>query len=38
MTICLIAEKPSVARDIAPIVGPNCNQDGYLEASGYLVT
>jgi len=38
MTICLIAEKPSVARDIARIVGANCKQDGYLEGSGYLVT
>ena len=38
MTTCIIAEKPSVARDIARIVGANNKQDGYLEGSGYLVT
>lgn len=38
MTICIIAEKPSVARDIARIVGANSKQDGYLEGGGYLVT
>ena len=38
MTTCIIAEKPSVARDIAHIVGANSNQDGYLEGGGYLVT
>ena len=38
MTTCIIAEKPSVARDIARIVGANSKQDGYLEGSGYLVT
>lgn len=38
MTTCIIAEKPSVARDIARIVGANTKQDGYLEGSGYLVT
>ena len=38
MTTCIIAEKPSVARDIARIVGANSKKDGYLEGSGYLVT
>jgi len=38
MTTCIIAEKPSVARDIARIVGTNSRQDGYLEGNGYLVT
>ena len=38
MTTCIIAEKPSVARDIARIVGANNKQDGYLESNGYLVT
>ena len=38
MTTCIIAEKPSVARDIARIVGANGKQDGYLEGNDYLVT
>ena len=38
MTTCIIAEKPSVARDIARIVGANSKQDGYLEGNGYFVT
>ena len=38
MITCIIAEKPSVARDIARIVGANGKQDGYLEGNGYLVT
>ena len=38
MTTCIIAEKPSVARDIARIVGANTRQDGYLEGNGYMVT
>ena len=38
MTICIIAEKPSVARDIARIVGTNTKQEGYLQGDGYLVT
>ena len=38
MTTCIIAEKPSVARDIARIVGANSKQDGYLDGCGYVVT
>ena len=38
MTTCIIAEKPSVARDIARVVGANSKQDGYMEGCGYLVT
>ena len=38
MTTCIIAEKPSVARDIARIVGANSKQEGYMEGSGYVVT
>ena len=38
MTTCIIAEKPSVARDIARIVGANSKQDGYMECNSYLVT
>ena len=38
MTTCIIAEKPSVARDIARIVGATIKQDGYLEGNGYIVT
>ena len=38
MTTCIIAEKPSVARDIARIIGANSKQDGYLEGGGYVVT
>ena len=38
MTTCIIAEKPSVARDIARIVGAKSKQEGYMEGSGYLIT
>ena len=38
MTTCIITEKPSVARDIARIVGANSKQDGYMEGCGYVVT
>ena len=38
MTTCIITEKPSVARDIARIVGANSKQDGYMECNSYLVT
>ncbi|SJZ93878.1 DNA topoisomerase-3 [Segatella oulorum] len=38
MTTCIIAEKPSVARDIARIVGAKSKQEGYMEGCGYVVT
>lgn len=38
MTTCIIAEKPSVARDIARIVGATRQQDGFIEGKDYLVT
>ncbi|OJX87365.1 MAG: DNA topoisomerase III [Paludibacter sp. 47-17] len=34
----IIAEKPSVARDIAAIVGAGNRKEGYLEGNGYAVT
>ncbi len=37
MIVC-IAEKPSVARDIARIIGANRSHDGYMEGNGYQVT
>ena len=37
MTVC-IAEKPSVARDIARIIGATASRDGYMEGNGYQVT
>ena len=33
-----IAEKPSVARDIAKVLGANKSHEGYLEGNGYQVT
>lgn len=36
--IALIAEKPSVAKDIARIIGATQRNDGYLSGNGYLVT
>lgn len=38
MTTCIIAEKPSVARDLARIVGAIKNEEGYLSGNNYLVT
>lgn len=37
MIVC-IAEKPSVARDIAQVLGATERHDGYLEGNGYCVT
>ena len=37
MIVC-IAEKPSVARDIARILGATTSKDGYMEGNGYQVT
>lgn len=34
----IIAEKPSVAREIAAIVGAKNRKDGYIEGNGYAVT
>jgi len=34
----IIAEKPSVAREIAAIVGATCKQEGYMEGNGFAVT
>lgn len=37
MKVC-IAEKPSVAREIAQVVGASSRKDGYFEGNGYAVT
>ena len=37
MKVC-IAEKPSVAREIASVLGANTKRDGYYEGNGYAVT
>ncbi|MBE6249551.1 MAG: DNA topoisomerase III [Prevotella sp.] len=37
MIVC-IAEKPSVARDIARIIGANSSHEGYMEGNGFQVT
>ncbi len=37
MIVC-IAEKPSVAKDIARIIGANASHEGYMEGNGYQVT
>ena len=37
MIVC-IAEKPSVARDIADVLGAKNKKDGYIEGNGYQVT
>ncbi len=37
MKVC-IAEKPSVAREIASVLGANTRHDGYFEGNGYIVT
>lgn len=37
MIVC-IAEKPSVAREIAEVLGAKTRKDGYLEGNGYQVT
>lgn len=34
----VIAEKPSVARSIANVIGAYKREDGYLEGSGYIVS
>ena len=37
MIVC-IAEKPSVAREIASVLGAKSSHDGYIEGNGYQVT
>ena len=37
MIVC-IAEKPSVARDIAQVLGATTKREGYIEGNGYRVT
>ena len=37
MKVC-IAEKPSVAKDIAEVLGAKDRKDGYYEGNGYQVT
>lgn len=37
MIVC-IAEKPSVAKDIAKVLGATQSRDGYMEGNGYQVT
>ena len=34
----IIAEKPSVGKAIAAVVGANIRQDGYLQGEDYLVS
>lgn len=36
--VVIIAEKPSVARDLARIVGASRREDGYISGNGYCVT
>jgi DNA topoisomerase-3 len=38
MKTAIIAEKPSVAREIATIVGANNKEDGFLHGNNYMVT
>ena len=37
-TVAVLAEKPSVARDIAKVLGATTRGDGYLHGNGYVVT
>ncbi len=38
MSITVVAEKPSVARDLARVLGATHRAEGYLEGNGYRVT
>ena len=38
MSIAVVAEKPSVARDIARVLGVSGRGDGVLEGNGYVIT
>src|SRR5690349_7009250 len=37
-TVAVLAEKPSVARDIARVLGASSKGEGYLHGNGYVVT
>src|SRR6202162_4263124 len=37
-TIAVLAEKPSVGRDIATVLGATTRGEGYLHGNGYVVT
>ena len=37
-TIAILAEKPSVAQDIAHVLGADARGKGYLQGNGYVVT
>ncbi len=37
-TVLVIAEKPSVAKSIAKVLGANNNETGYMEGHGYIVS
>ncbi len=37
-TVAVLAEKPSVARDIASVLGATARGEGYLHGNGYVVT
>ena len=38
MSIAVVAEKPSVARDLARVLGAEKRGEGYLHGNGYVVT
>ena len=38
MTVAVVAEKPSVGRDIAKVLGARSRGDGFLHGNGYVVT
>ncbi len=38
MTVLVVAEKPSVARDIAQVLGARTRSDGFFRGEGYVVT
>jgi DNA topoisomerase-3 len=38
VTVAVVAEKPSVARDIARVLGASERRDGLLSGGGYVVT
>jgi len=38
MSVVVVAEKPSVGRDIARVLGANRRGEGFLEGNGYFVT